>query len=60
MGSGNDVILDRSFAMFFDGETHVQIGNFPEFKLEDTFTLVAWIYIKEMSDYRIIDKGTGQ
>ena len=60
MASGNEVILDKSYALNFDGSTHVEIGNFPEFKIEDTFTFTAWVHIKEINDYRIIDKSTGK
>jgi len=58
MASGNNVIMDRSYALLFEGETHVEIGNHEEFNLADQFTITAWIYLDEIKDYRIVDKGT--
>ncbi len=56
---GNSVIRDRSYALSFDGhQTYVEIGDYPELRLEDDFTIAAWIYIESIEDWRIVDKNT--
>jgi len=55
-----DIVLDRSFAMQFDGSnTYVEIEDQSDLRLSEVFTITAWIYIDgDIKDLRIVDKNT--
>jgi len=59
MSHGNNVQLQKSFSLSFDGQTNfVDIGDYPELRIEDEYTISAWIYIESMEDFRIVDKNS--